>query len=202
MMRSILFLTGAVAVLSACGRASDASHVATLTESIKSKTFSGLSGERPCSIEVSWSERGIAELSIRADGLERYAIASLRSDQLDFVDNFDAFDRWMQQSDYGRRHQASGHSPFLVLDRKSHLFTRGVTYSAQISWYVGESIAFPAPSTKLVLQQDLELYGDLDTSRDEVELESFELKQRVKDEEVPLPVGSTKMSCTGLTAGL
>lgn len=199
MKKMLLLLSCPLLLLNACRHQSDGSDAKEIANAVYGKTFSGTAGDAPCSVTVHWSESRVEEVSMTGPRLERFTSANAAADRLNYFLNLKSIATAMQSSEFGREQLAKGYTPWRVVERNPHVIFEGLTLSGAVGWSMGESIQFPAPSTRNVVEQELTMYGKIDFAQALVELTSVELRQSAF-KGAPMAEGSAKVTCKSLVA--
>ena len=196
MKKKMILLAGVVTALSSCSQKTDSSNALDSTE-LKSKTFIGVSDQKACELTVSWNDSKISDVTLKSAEIQKYLLPDSAAESLSFTENLKAMQQFIADSNDAVEMQEQGYSPYYVVDQESHFFTQGESLKGQVGWYGGESLEYPAFRQKIVLDQSMKLYGDIDLANDVVELTSITFEQTVKGD---LPVASGSLTCEELKA--
>lgn len=192
----MILLVGVVTVLSGCNQKTDSNNVLDSTE-VKSKVFIGVSDQEACELTISWNDSKISDVTLKNAEIQKYLLPDSAGESLSFSDNLKAIQQFIADSSDAIQMQEQGYSPYYVVDQESHFFTQGESLKGQVGWYGGESLEYPAFRQKIILDQSIKLYGEIDLASDVVELTSITFEQSVKGD---LPIASGSLTCEGLKA--
>lgn len=188
------------AMLVSCRDAKEASTVKEIVNVLNAKTYQGQSAQGACGLTVMWNEQGVAEVKLKGEGLSSYRATGMDALELSFSLNLAMLESDLGRTALGQEYKQKGYQTWHKLEQRAHVFGSGLTLAGTVGWFMGESLAFPAPSTINMVEQELALTGKIDAAGGKIELSAASLKQKARAGTL-LAAGASSWTCSKLVEG-